>query len=183
MTTLQSLEIIDLLKEEILSFQFVMWPQVIHSQRVMWHHGWVSIIISYHLARFCGHRPCWIGDILFSIGHTTSQDHVIKEVVWHPGWVSNQPCKKEHFDSRLKSLRQTLNCKKDNRAEEYCLNDKWHSRTAGLRWTTGAVTDGAWLYPLNFIFLQSVRTIFICVTRLCYLYQHSFEFRINITRM
>ena len=49
------------------------------SQRVMWLHGWLPVIIGHHPAKFGGHRPCKRGDIMFSIWHVTSCDHVIKE--------------------------------------------------------------------------------------------------------
>ena len=37
------------------------WPR---DHKVMWHHGWVSLIINPYCAKFCGHRPCRRGDIV-----------------------------------------------------------------------------------------------------------------------
>ena len=53
-------------------------------QRIIWHYGWVSLIISYHSAKFGGHQPCGSGDILYLI-FTWRQGH---RVMWHYGWVS-----------------------------------------------------------------------------------------------
>ena len=45
------------------------------SQMVMWNHGLVPLIISHYSVKFCGHRPCRRGDILFFIGCVISTDH------------------------------------------------------------------------------------------------------------
>ena len=44
-------------------------------QRLIWHYGWVSFIISCHSAKFGGHQPCGRGDILFLIYHLNSCDY------------------------------------------------------------------------------------------------------------
>ena len=53
-------------------------------QRIVWHYGWVFLIISYHSVKFSGHQPCVRGDILFLICHVTSCCH---RVMWHYWWV------------------------------------------------------------------------------------------------
>ena len=47
------------------------------SQRVMWHYEWVSLIISDYSAKFGDYRPFGREDIIFSICHVTSRDHVV----------------------------------------------------------------------------------------------------------
>ena len=77
-TTLQSLLIIELLEEEMLSSHFVTWLHVTRGQRVMWHNGWVILIISHRLVKIGGHRLCGIGDIKLLICHVTPRDHVAR---------------------------------------------------------------------------------------------------------
>ena len=52
-----------------------MWPG---SQKVMGHHGWVSLILSQHSVHFSGEGPCGIGDIKLLICHVISCDHVMR---------------------------------------------------------------------------------------------------------
>ena len=75
LSTLLSLETIDLLKEEILSFQFVTWLHV-----TTWSEGHVTSWVSFHhrLVKFGGHRLCGIGDIKLLIYHVTSRDHAVR---------------------------------------------------------------------------------------------------------
>ena len=71
------LTIIDLSKEEILSFQFFMWPHV-----NVWPEdhvtSWALLVISYYPLKFGGYRLCGIGDIKRLICHVTSRDNVIR---------------------------------------------------------------------------------------------------------
>ena len=90
MTTLRSLVIIDLLKKEILKVQFITWP---HMTMTMLSEDHVTTRVSFYLhshypAKFCDHRLCRRGGIVFLIGHVTSRDHVVKWVLWYYGWVS-----------------------------------------------------------------------------------------------
>ena len=50
------------------------WPR---DQRVIWHHEWVSVIISQYPAKFCCNKPWRRGDILLLIGHVILHDHVV----------------------------------------------------------------------------------------------------------
>ena len=52
-----------------------MWPG---SQKVMGHHGWVSLILSQHSVHFSGEGPCGIGYIKLLICHVISCDHVMR---------------------------------------------------------------------------------------------------------
>ena len=77
-TTLQSLVVIDLLDEEILSFQFVTG---LH--KTTWSEGhvilWgVILIISHCPVKFGGHRFYGIADINLLICHVTSRDHMVR---------------------------------------------------------------------------------------------------------
>ena len=45
----------------------------------MWLHWWLPVTISHHTVKFDGQRPCRTGDIMFSIWHLTSHDHMIRE--------------------------------------------------------------------------------------------------------
>ena len=45
--------------------------------------GWMTLykeapIVTHHLAKFNGHRPCGSGDIAYLIYHVTLKDHLIK---------------------------------------------------------------------------------------------------------
>ena len=84
MTTLQSLVIIDIAKEEMLGFHFGTWPHVMTLLRGLvssWLTSWVPLITSHYLAKFGRHRSSRKGDILFLI---CSRDHV---VMWCYGWI------------------------------------------------------------------------------------------------
>ena len=70
--------IINLLEEEILSFQFVMWLYVTTWSEGHVTHGWVTLIISHSPVKFGGHKPCGIGDIKLLICRLTSRDHVVR---------------------------------------------------------------------------------------------------------
>ena len=48
------------------------------NQRVIWHYGWVSLIISHYPGRFGCYGCCRRGDILFLFCHVTSWDHVVR---------------------------------------------------------------------------------------------------------
>ena len=54
----------------------LMWPSC---HRVMWHYGWVPLIISLHPAKFGGHRRYGKEKILFFVCHVTSRDFVVRE--------------------------------------------------------------------------------------------------------
>ena len=60
----------------VLPLLFVMWP---HVQMVMRLHGWIPLTLSYHPAKFGGHRSCRRGD-MFLIWHVTSHDHMVGEL-------------------------------------------------------------------------------------------------------
>ena len=57
----------------------------LRGQRVMWHYGWVSFIISDYHAKFGDHRPFGRGDIKVSINHLTTWPHG-QRARWHHGW-------------------------------------------------------------------------------------------------
>ena len=54
----------------------LMWPR---GHRVMWHYGWVPLIISLHPAKFGGHKRCAREETLFFVCHVTSRDFVVRE--------------------------------------------------------------------------------------------------------
>ena len=60
---------------------FDLWRNLTWSRdkKVMRLHACFFFIISYHLAKFCGHRPWIRGDILFFVCHVTSCDHMAGE--------------------------------------------------------------------------------------------------------
>ena len=70
---------------------------------------------------------------------------------------------------------------KDHSAQKYCLSDKSYSRVAGLCQNICTMTDGQSLHLSLFIFKKNLHSIFICATPQSYLYQHSIDFRINMT--
>ena len=51
----------------------------LRSKRVILLHGWLPVIISHHIAKSGGRRPCRRRDIIFTIQHVTSWDHVIRQ--------------------------------------------------------------------------------------------------------
>ena len=110
MTTLQSLEIIDLLEEEILSFQLsrdFMWPRV---QRVIWHHGRVLLIIRHDPVKFSGCKLCGIGELKLLICYVISRDHVIRE-----SWVNSS-----HHKPLLYFCKNTKECKNSKMVIQKC---------------------------------------------------------------
>ena len=50
----------------------------LHFQRVMWHYGWFSLVISDYRGKFGDHKRFGRGDIKLSIYHVTSRDHVLR---------------------------------------------------------------------------------------------------------
>ena len=54
----------------------VMW---LREQRVMWHYGWVPLIITLHPAKFGGHRLCAREKNPFFICHVTARDFWVRE--------------------------------------------------------------------------------------------------------
>ena len=54
----------------------LMWPR---GQRIMWHYGWVSLIISLHPAKFGGHNCCAREEISFFVCHVTSRNFIIRD--------------------------------------------------------------------------------------------------------
>ena len=78
-------------------------------QRIIWHDGWVYLVISYHSAKFGGHQACRRGDILFLICHVTSCDHGVTGLCDIMGssphykspscqvWWSKALCKRRNF--------------------------------------------------------------------------------------
>ena len=60
---------------------------------VAWLYGWGSLILSYHLAKIEGYRPCENGDIMFSICHLT-QDRSVTWLCWYGLFIlSHHPAK------------------------------------------------------------------------------------------
>ena len=51
----------------------------LHSQRVMWLHGWIPIIMGHQPAKSGVHKPCIKGDIMFLNWHMTYCNHVIRK--------------------------------------------------------------------------------------------------------
>ena len=78
-TAMPGLGTIGLAEKEILCFKFSHDIARLHSQRVMWLNGWLSVTISHQPTKFCGHRPYRKGDIKFKIRHMTSCYPVIRE--------------------------------------------------------------------------------------------------------
>ena len=52
------------------------WPR---GQRIMWHHGWILLIISQHLVKFGGSRLGGITNIKLLNSHVTSSYYVVRE--------------------------------------------------------------------------------------------------------
>lgn len=78
-TSQLSLGTMNLAYKVILRFKFFTWRQRLSSQRVMWLDECFFVTISHHLANFDVHRLCGRENIMFSIWHVTTCDHIIRE--------------------------------------------------------------------------------------------------------
>ena len=123
--------------------------------------GRVSLIINHYPARFCGHRPCRRGDILYFIGHVTLSAQVTVEVL-------------SKWQITLKNNRFAL---------DYLYND-WQSMTAFL--TVYFTKKLPFFYVSHLIYINISTSVYlyqhinISLINNSYLYQHFIDFRINM---
>ena len=78
-SNLPNLDVPGIMEKQLQDFWFVTWPR---HQKVTWLSGWGLSTVSYHSAKFGGHRYCGRADIRFYICHVTtwSKGHLTRYV-------------------------------------------------------------------------------------------------------